>query len=133
MGLFEDVKARLEAESLAGSGTDWDIKRSRMPDGVGESDRVVVVTETGGTSPQAYSTTDRPRFQVRTRGRSTGRPEAYTKLRDIFVDLHRLGPTTINGHEYGGIRAVQHPFYLRTDENDRDEYAVNFEALRART
>lgn len=130
MALFDEIKARLEAQSLAGSGTNWELFANWMPD---SPDQAVVITEVPGRTPQDFSETDFRQFEVRVRAAQDATVDAESKIDAIFRDLHRLGPTTLDGTSYGGITAVQPPHWFRVDQSQRDEFLVTFQALRART
>lgn len=130
MALFDDIQTRLSGQALVGGTTGWEAWSNWMPD---SPDKVVLITEVPGPSPQDYSATDRRQFEVRTRAGKDGTAEAESKADAVFRDLHRLGDTTLNGVSYGGIRALDSPHWFRVDDSQRDEFLVTFEALRART
>ncbi|MFW6079002.1 MAG: minor capsid protein [Gemmatimonadota bacterium] len=129
MALLEDVSTRLADQGVVGGATGWTVVRDAMPSG---PDQVVVVTETPGEAPGTRTEIDRPHLQARTRGaEDAGRSAARSKAGDVYDALHGF-TGTIDGTYYIGIYAMQTPFFLRVDENDRYEYGVNFRILRSR-
>lgn len=128
MAMVEDIKTRLEAQGIAGAGTNWEVKFEAMPD---SPDKVVVLRETPGLIPDNFGNTDKPELQVRVRGETDDPQPVYNKIRAIYTDLQSLAGV-INGVDYGGLWALQQPSFLRIDNNRRFEYVVNFQVLRER-
>ena len=62
--------------------------------------------------------------------RDTRPDDAEKTARDCWRLLDNRGGT-INGVHYGGIFALQSPFYFRLDEAGRVCYAVNFRVVKA--
>lgn len=98
----------------------------------------VAIYETGGVGPvHAFSTgpgnavLERPRVMVvvRSTGYSSGRQTAH----NIWKRLDGAGDFTINGCRYAWIGAVQSPFFLKFDGNDRPLFACNFDVSKALT
>lgn len=72
---------------------------------------------------------ERPRVQVvvRSNAYSTGR----TKANDVFRLMDGLRERTINGVTYKWAAAIQSPFLMARDENDRALIACNYEVWKA--
>lgn len=68
-----------------------------------------------------------PHVQVRARD---ARPDHAQFLCEKAVRVLDALGRTINGVRYQAIWALQPPFFLQTDDSQRAEYAVNFEAVR---
>lgn len=116
-----------------GSTSNWGIYLGKQPDA---PDRCVTVYEYGGaaslhamSSGPGRAVAERPRVQVvvRTNSYSTGR----TKANDVFRLLDGLRERAINGVTYKWAAAIQPPFALGRDENDRQLIACNFEIIKA--
>lgn len=99
---------------------------------------VVGLFESGGlpsvhamsTGP-GLATVEQPRVEVIVR--STEYAEARLILHRIHGKLDGLRRTTINGCTYRYASAVQQPFFLRRDENDRVELACNYQIIKDRS
>lgn len=95
-------------------------------------DRAVAVYETGGRAPLHTHTSgpgqavmEYPRIQVSVRSSaySTGR----LQIQRIYAVMDGFRPRLLNGVLYHWAAAVQPPFLLERDENQRTVFAVNFE------
>lgn len=128
MAVEDDIKAELENQSIAGSGTDWEIKAYRFTD---NQDKQVLINPTAGQAPQPHSDTNRPRIQIRVRGDANDAATAKDKADEIFGHFRALKKQDINSTNYGGIRALDQPSFLRTDDKDREEFVLNLQALRS--
>lgn len=94
--------------------------------------------ETGGTSAiHAFSTgpgnavVERPRVQVVVRHTdyATGRQ----MMHNIWKRLDGAGDFTVNSTRYLWISAVQSPFFLKFDQNNRVLFGCNFDVSKAVT
>ena len=67
---------------------------------------------------------ERPRFQLLCRAESyeTGR----SLIQDIWQHLDAITNENLSGTFYVAVRALQSPFLLRRDENNRYVFAANF-------
>jgi hypothetical protein len=98
-------------------------------------DTAVVIHETGGlpsvhtmsTGP-GHPAVEQPRVQV------VVRAPAYEDARIIMHRVHArmdgAKDLTLNGILYHWIDAVQAPFFLRQDENNRIELACNYQIIK---
>lgn len=131
MPLLDDLANYLASQGLGTAGVD--LFAGTFPD---RPDALAAVFEyTGPAALRAMSSQlatpmlTFPRVQVRTR--ATTYAGARAKAVDIQQKLDWLGPTTLSGTRYELIRALQsEPFPLRSDENGRQEFAVNFEVTK---
>ena len=71
---------------------------------------------------------ERPRVQVLCR--DTRYDSAEQKAVAVRFVLDGLGGVTKNGIAYKAIFAVQEPFYLERDANNREIFAANYEVVR---
>lgn len=93
-------------------------------------DNTIELNDTGGVPPvDAMGTQDNkpmlqnPGLQVRVRNNSN--QTASDTIQSLVGELHGLS-TTINGTRYYYVWAVQEPFFLFKDENERFYYVCNF-------
>jgi hypothetical protein len=122
--------------STGGIGTvGTDVFYGVLPDTVATG---VAVVETGGsfslhtmgpgpatTFGAGVATVERPRVQVFSR--SPTYTTARAKAQDAFNLLDGLRDRTVNGRRYLWIAAVQSPFDLGRDGNDRQQFAFNLD------
>ena len=133
--LLDDIADLLSSGGIGtvGSTANWGIFTGRRPD---FPDKVVSVFEYGGAgslhamaSGAGLAVAERPRVQVvvRSNAYSTGR----TKANDVFRLMDGLRERTINGVTYKWAAAIQSPFLMARDENDRALIACNYEVWKA--
>ncbi len=95
-------------------------------------DACVVVLETGGTSPDpgfGSSTvrTERPTVQVIARGAPDDYTGPRTKAQDAWDALEAVeAPQQLSGTTYWSVQALQNPFPMDRDDNDRFLFSANF-------
>ena len=128
--ILDDLADRLTTQSVATTGTD--LFKGRMPPSPVE---VIALFQTGGPAPintmnagPGTAILERPHVQALIRACTAA--NASKRAQDVYHALDALGPVTLNGIRYHAIWALQTPFFLRRDESDRVEYAVNFEVMR---
>jgi len=133
--LLDDIGDYLSSQGIGtvGSTASWGIYLGRRPD---YPDKAVSVHEYGGagslhamSSGPGRAVAERPRVQVvvRTNSYSTGR----TKANEVFRLMDGLRERTINGVTYKWTAAIQSPFLMGRDENDRALIACNYEVWKA--
>ncbi len=127
MSVLSDI-----ADVLSSGGITTPIFKGTLPS---TPDDLIGLFETGGPSPvHAMSSlpgralAEMPHVQLVVR--DTRPDDAKKTAQDCFRLLDGLG-RVINGVLYGGIFALQPPFYFRLDETARVLYAVNFECTKA--
>ena len=133
--LLNDIATYLEAQSTRLT-VGVNLTKSFMPD---TPDTVTTLYETGGLFPlHAFSTGggtriyERPGLQVLSR--STDYEVARAVLEDVFVILDGLANTTLptaTGVAYAAVDAVQSPFEIGRDSNDREKLSVNFTIMKS--
>ena len=109
-----------------------------LPDSSALQNKIVAIIETAGEAPDASTELDKPHFQVIVRGDpitqvSSAYEETRAKADQITIDLHAINPGTLSGRHYPGIWALQDPFLLEYDQNDRPVLSTEFRAFRSRT
>ena len=141
--MVKDVADFIEAEGLAGPGTDWQISHRRLFEG---EDRMVVVTEDGGLEPEIKTergigsgALEEPVVQIRVRGRPWHSDEAAAKLNEIKAALHSQLHTTIGSGYYLRVKAqTAEPVFIGFDigsgsdqgRKGRPEFTMSFRCLR---
>ena len=132
MSLLEDLLDLISSGSTGLSGT---ILLGRLSDTPAEQ---LAIAETGGMAPvHAMSSgpgnaiLELPRVQISSR--STTYAAAKTRIKSVEALLDGLRPRTINGIQYHFATAVQPPFLLEYDANNRPVLAQNFEIQKARS
>lgn len=109
--------------------------KSRLPDNV---DTALALYETGGEAPiRSFQVTvgsvmaEQPRVQVLSRALSY--QTARNNIHSVWKLLENVQNRTINSVRYLRIAAVQSPFMLERDANDRAVLACNFDVVKERT
>lgn len=109
--------------------------KSQLPDNV---ETAIAIYETGGEAPiRSFQMTvgsvmaEQPRIQVLSR--STSYQTARNNIHTAWKLLENVANKSINGVRYLRIAAVQSPFMLERDQNDRPVLACNFEIVKERT
>lgn len=129
--LLDAIAAHLQTSGIGTVGTD--IFKTQLPD---SPDFCIGVFEYAGRpSDKAFGTTvliENARFQILVRSSRQGVTNAYTTARNkaesIYTLLDGAGPITLSGTVYLYIEALQPPFFLQMDDNDRSLVVTNFEA-----
>lgn len=142
MSLLDDIAGFIDGQSTALtllSGTQGNLSKGELPDSGPAPDTMVALYETGGlptlsswsTGEQDDRQFTRHRFQVLSR--STSYPTAHDNATVVFGLLDGIArrlPTS-TGLAYGRIDAVQPPFDIGKDGNERHLVSTNYDAWRA--
>jgi len=134
--LADDLAYYLSSGGLGTVGTSvfWD----ELPDNAATG---VVVADTGGIFPvhtmssgpsgigTAAARLERPRVQVMSRAPTYASARAL--IQDAFNLLDGLQDRTLNGVRYAWVSAVQSPFSMGRDKNNRSRFACNFDVVKA--
>lgn len=133
MPLLDAIAAYLDAQSTAFTvGATGNLMKAVMLDSPGVPNTVTVLYESAGQSPvRAFSTGsgtrlyERPILEVVCRSTSyaTARSNAYT----AFSILDGLAAATLSSVAYRSVEAVQSPFHLHRDENDRYVWSTTYQ------
>jgi len=126
--LTDEIKARLAAQSLVNSG--FTVFRNVMPD---TPHQVIAIFEYGGMAPELFfsgSTLEQPSIQFRVRGNPNDHDAPRAQIDDIFQAVTNWGGFTQSGTVYLGLQAIQSPFLMNRDANERLEFCVNFKVLK---
>ena len=132
--LLDDVATYLESQTTRLDRTN--LTRGFQPD---TPNTITTLIESGGVFPlHAFSTGggtriyERPTLQVMSR--STDYQTVRATMEDVFTILdgfNNAGLPTSTGVRYAAIDAVQSPFAIGRDSNDRFEMSVNFEIMKS--
>ena len=141
--LLDDVVTYLDAESTALaklSGSAGNLSKAFMGDASPTPDTMVTLYETGGSSPiHVFTTGTQTRLHEQPGLQAISRSTSYVTARNnaevVFVKLDGLAntllPTATGGIHYVSIDAVQSPFSIGRDGNDRHLVSVNFLVVKA--
>ena len=140
--LLDDVVTYLDAQSatfakLSASG--GNLSKAFMPDASPAPDTLVTLYETGGLAPvHVFSTGGTTRYfeqpGLQLISRSTSYATARTNAEAAYIILDSVagqGLPTSSGISYLSIDAVQSPFSLGRDGNDRYLVGCNFQVVKA--
>lgn len=128
MAMLEDIGAYLVAHSFGTAGTN--LFYGDMPE---TPDVCIALFEYAGEPPEDTHDSkgiDNPGLQVRVRG--TSYATARATVLSIQDHLHTLHNTALTAGRYLLIRAVQSPFSLGRDSQNRIEIVQNFIVTKAR-
>ena len=140
MPLLDDIATFLDAQSTAFtllSGTAGNLAKAKLLDHIHVSDTMAVLYETGG-SPNEYTFStstgtarvaiEKPSLQMLSRSSDyqTARNQAQVAY-TILDGLAGQNLPTATGTLYLDITAVQAPFTIGPDDNDRPIVSVNFD------
>jgi hypothetical protein len=129
MALLGEIADYLDAQSLTGGATGWTAKTGRFSE---ESDQQVLVRATPGQTPEAWTDLEYPGFQIVTRGPVDDVVTAEAQADRVFGALHRVTPgTALGGKVYAGLTALQSPYVMEWDTQNRPIVVQNFRALRS--
>jgi hypothetical protein len=119
--VLDDIASYLQTQGVGTVGTD--LFKAMLPD---TPDACVAVLEFGGDEPvDTYSVTagtikvERPALQIICRAAQDDYSAARTKAESAYKQLHNLGPATLSGTVYLGVKAREAPFTLGRDSNGR--------------
>lgn len=130
MSLADDVAAFLAGAGLGlVAGTNLFLQ-----DVPAQPDALVAVIEYPGRGPVGThddpASIEVPRFQVYARAAQYDAAAARASAEAAYKALRAVTNQTLSGTFYLAIRALQSPFLLHRDENQRVVFAVNFEATK---
>lgn len=135
--LLDDVVDILSTGGIgtAASTSDWGLFIGFMPP---FPDRAIAVFETGGqgsiramSSGPGLATAEQPRIQVLVRGTAFDYQAARVKSNRCFLLLDQMEEKTVNSTRYLWSAAIQSPFSLGMDENNRPSFACNYDVIKA--
>ena len=125
--LLEDIKQAL----VTGGLTAGDIFLGQFPS---SPDAVIVVLETGGDAPEQVMggtvVMEKPTVQVIVRNARYEYAAATVTARTVFTILKFAIQQTINSTVYHKIVAIQQPFPIGVDDNERPQISCNYEVWR---
>ena len=130
MPILEDFGDYLETQGVGTQGSTIFI--GEMPDSPDACTSLYLYS--GAPAVQAMGTAtgksvvDFPRLHVE--GRAATLAAAEARVQAVYDKLHNLGSVTINAREYKQVMALQRPFQLGVDQNERALFACNFELAR---
>lgn len=120
--MLEEVKAFLNVNTVA-------VVLATMPD---EPDDRVCLYEYGGPAPEfSHNGQSWENLRLQVVSRSKDYLNARTKAQQVYDLLNGQANLDIGGAQYLWIAALQSPFALGQDENNRHRVVINFELARA--
>ena len=139
MALLDEVATYLDAQSTSFTvGATGNLVKSAMLDSVTVPNTLTGLYETPGRSlVHAFSTSatgitrvfERPNLQVLCR--STSYVTARTNAQTALTILDGLNDTSLSGTRYISVAALQSPYLLARDEDQRYIVALNFAVEKA--
>ena len=123
--ILDDLATHLQAQ---GVGTvSVDIFKGQLPD---QPDNCVALFEYGGEGMPLHWSGEFPSVQVRVRNKSysTGR----AKIEAVVTALHGLTEHIAGATRYLLLQAKQSPASIGRDQNNRQEFVVNFSVIKER-
>lgn len=128
MNIKTDIAQHLHNQGIGSLGTT--LFYSYIPD-IGTADFVIGVFDTGGVTPDPYLPTDRPTFQVFIRAKNYDTGKA--KLDAVYNALHKkTGQLVPSGTYFYNILANSRGGQIGKNENDNDEFSINFSCFQRR-
>jgi hypothetical protein len=132
--ILDDVATYLQTNSTRLT-VGVNLTKGHMPD---SPSTITTLYETGGFAPMhAFTTGGGTRFyeqpSLMVHSRSTDYQTARAIMEDVFTILdgvNNRGLPTTTGVRYAGIDAVQSPFDIGTDSQDRHKLSVNFNVIK---
>ena len=130
MSLLSDVATYLDSQ-LASLTLGTNLFLGRLPDG---PDTCVALIESGGMAPSATMAdgkplVSRPRIQVFVRAKAYS--DAETLASSVWNALEGVLNENLTATRYYNITAVQSPFSLERDAQDRQVMTQNFQVISA--
>ncbi len=92
---------------------------------------VVVVQTLGEPTLRSFDGAVAERVRVQLLARSVGYPAAESLMSSAHGKLDGAKDRVLNGRRYYWIEAVQPPFYLGQDEEERSLFAANYTVVRS--
>lgn len=109
--------------------TDWVIAISRMRDGDGTPNKMIVIYDTAGYAPEPGLDINYPSIQIVVRGEPNGYVDTYKKAQQIKnVLLGRLSEDR-GGDKWAGITMPSDIIPMGYDDNERPELVMNFDLI----
>lgn len=133
--LVDEIAARLVSQAVGiapattGTSTQWTVYKMFIPDA---PDRVVAVFPSGGGASWPRDAYRTPTFQVRVRGPGRGASTALGRCELVITALDKV-QATLSGTTFVDIRQAGDVLPLGYDNNNRPEFSINFETIRAST
>lgn len=118
---INDIITYLQENNIGTKATD--LFAAYMPK---EPGNIVAVFDTGGFEPSVYLPMANPTFQVYVR--NSNYEDGKSKVDEIVSLLHqKANIELVSGQTYFYyIALMQEPIHIGRDENERDEFSINF-------
>lgn len=124
-----DIKDILESSQHAVGTFGTDIFVGMMPKA---PDACICIYDTGSwRQPETGFSCQYPTIMVKIRGPRGNYTTGYAKAKEVFDALHATYNETWNSTLYVFIIAIQDPFFIGYDENNRPLFSVNFRIERS--
>lgn len=119
----EGVRSLLAAH-VGTSG--WALYTAIMPD---TPNKVILVTDTQGDTPNPKWLLDFPALQVRVRGMTGSYIATWVEAKAVKDILLGIDSQDVNGDRWLGINMIGDLTFLRWDEEQRPEFVMNFSLI----
>lgn len=114
-------------------GGEWSVFAGYQPP---SPNKCIVLYEYSGETPETSFVATYPRLQIRVRGEPNDYAVTRDKAEELFnllhatsLDLSAISP--VEELSYPSVYALQNPFLLQRDENERPEFVFNLKTMRA--
>jgi hypothetical protein len=126
MATLDQLSTYLDSEDVGTEGTD--LFTTEMPD---HPDACVALFETGGRDPDpgfgaSAVRIERPAVQILARGAPDDYNGPRAKAQAAWDAMLKIEGEALSGVQYWLVQALQSPFHVTTDENDRLLFSSNF-------
>lgn len=89
-------------------------------------DKAICIMSVPGSPPDFKHNYDNPAIQIKVRGDIADNDGAEQLANQVYSYLHGIGTMTISGIFFSSVAALQNPFLLKYDEENRPVYIANF-------
>jgi hypothetical protein len=129
--MVDDIGSLLEARGHVGDSWPW--FRGFMPATSSDLEQAVAITEFPAGTPPMSSGPEPRGLQVRVRGEIGDYDTPQRKIREIYNELHAMGPTLVGSTDVRWISAQQaSELPLGPDKAGRFEFTWNFTVAASR-
>ncbi len=120
---LKDIGQLLQSKGIGTLGVD--IFLGQLP---AKPDDIIAIFEYAGEPPDLHWQGEYPRVQVLVRNKSY--EKGREKIEEVKNVLHGVRETILGNKRYLLIQALQSPFFMQRDENNRAIFVCNFKIIK---